>query len=730
MAGSYCISVIRILLFFRVVESVRAAAQCSIASIQSRRTPDVNTVIIVPSTKTITTTAEAAPTAALIPSVFYNFPAAKFRSLLQASTPLIIPSPQHRHHHRNQQCQPPPAPALSTVKYLTSNINHRQIPSFISNLIITHHQHHHHNQDPRCFVRIFFRASQGFGTLSETSDIRELRRSCVFAKQMETHSASDLYLCKSTWEPIAQSRKCIAHAFDPVTVPFDENLRGFAVDLPDTDRVQRNVTGFGPEQISVSLSVSYDSVSISWITGEYQIGDNVTPLDLQTVGSLVRYSYGTLNSTWVREVTGYSLVYNQFYPFEGIKNYTSGIIHHVRLTGLNASTQYFYQCGDPSIPALSPVLSFKTMPISSPTSYSDRIAIVGDLGLTYNTTSTIDHLISNNPDLVLLVGDVCYVNLYLTNGTGSDCYSCSFGDTPIHGTYQPRWDYWGRYMQPLISKLPIMVVEGNHELEAQADNKTFVAYSSRFAFPNEESGSSSTFYYSFNVGGIHFVMLGAYIDYNKTGEQYNWLEKDLANVDRSVTPWLVATWHAPWYSSYQAHYREVECMRVAMEDLLYSYGVDLVFNGHILTGLSESPPFTFLSEWSMPMKGQIVSITTHWIHAVLFNYITIGDGGNREKMAVKHADEPGNCPDLSTTPDDMGGFCAFNFTSGPAAGKFCWDQQPDFSAYRESSYGHGILEMKNDTHALWTWHRNQDLYNSSGDQIYIVTQPDRCPVHP
>lgn len=75
-------------------------------------------------------------------------------------------------------------------------------------------------------------------------------------------------------------------------------------------------------------------------------------------------------------------------------------------------------------------------------------------------------------------------------------------------------------------------------------------------------------------------------------------------------------------------------------------------------------------------------------------YITVGDGGNREKMAITHADEAGNCPEPSTTPDDyMGGFCAFNFTSGPAAGKFCWDRQPDYSAFRESSFGHGILEV-------------------------------------
>ena len=64
-------------------------------------------------------------------------------------------------------------------------------------------------------------------------------------------------------------------------------------------------------------------------------------------------------------------------------------------------------------------------------------------------------------------------------------------------------------------------------------------------------------------------------------DQYNWLERDLGDVDREVTPWLVAAWQTPWYSTYLAHYREAECMRVEMEDLLYNYGVDIVFNGQV-----------------------------------------------------------------------------------------------------------------------------------------------------
>ncbi|CAO2839920.1 unnamed protein product [Amaranthus hypochondriacus] len=498
--------------------------------------------------------------------------------------------------------------------------------------------------------------------------------------------------------------------FEPLTVPYDVSLRGNAVDLPDSDsRVQRHVNGWEPEQISVSLSVDYDSVWISWITGEFQIGNDIKPLNPESVKSVVHY--GTLKYPLIHEATGYSQVYSQLYPFEGLQNYTSGIIHHVRLTGLKPSTLYYYRCGDPYLSAMSGLLHFRTMPIPGPNSYPAKIAVVGDLGLTYNSTATISHVASNNPDLLLLVGDVTYANLYLTNGTGSDCYSCSFPQSPIHETYQPRWDYWGRFMQHLISRVPIMVVEGNHEIEEQVDHKTFEAYSTRFAFPSEESQSSSTFYYSFNAGGIHFVMLGAYIAYNESADQYKWLERDLAKVDRDVTPWLVVAWHPPWYSTYKAHYREAECMRVAMEDLLYSYGVDVVFNGHVHAYERSNRVYNYKLDPCAPI------------------HITIGDGGNREKMAIEHADEPGNCPDPSSTPDKfMGGFCAANFTSGPAAGKFCWDRQPDYSAYRESSFGHGMFEVKNATYALWTWYRNQDSEKVAGDQIYIVRQPDECAV--
>ncbi|KAL9827913.1 Purple acid phosphatase 15 [Arabidopsis thaliana] len=494
--------------------------------------------------------------------------------------------------------------------------------------------------------------------------------------------------------------------FVPVTVPLDTSLRGKPSICPTPIPASAGVSLVLSRSKSLSPSPPIMIPSGS-LGSQFQIGKKVKPLDPTSINSVVQF--GTLRHSLSHEAKGHSLVYSQLYPFDGLLNYTSGIIHHVRITGLKPSTIYYYRCGDPSRRAMSKIHHFRTMPVSSPSSYPGRIAVVGDLGLTYNTTDTISHLIHNSPDLILLIGDVSYANLYLTNGTSSDCYSCSFPETPIHETYQPRWDYWGRFMENLTSKVPLMVIEGNHEIELQAENKTFEAYSSRFAFPFNESGSSSTLYYSFNAGGIHFVMLGAYIAYDKSAEQYEWLKKDLAKVDRSVTPWLVASWHPPWYSSYTAHYREAECMKEAMEELLYSYGTDIVFNGHVHAYERSNRVYNYELDPCGPV------------------YIVIGDGGNREKMAIEHADDPGKCPEPLTTPDPvMGGFCAWNFTPSD---KFCWDRQPDYSALRESSFGHGILEMKNETWALWTWYRNQDSSSEVGDQIYIVRQPDRCPLH-
>ena len=52
-------------------------------------------------------------------------------------------------------------------------------------------------------------------------------------------------------------------------------------------------------------------------------------------------------------------------------------------------------------------------------------------------------------------------------------------------------------------------------------------------------------------------------------------------VNRGVTPWVIVQMHAPWYSSYLGHFKEVECMHETYEPLLLEYKVDIVINGHV-----------------------------------------------------------------------------------------------------------------------------------------------------
>lgn len=497
--------------------------------------------------------------------------------------------------------------------------------------------------------------------------------------------------------------------FEPVTRRFDQSLRRGSDDLPmDHPRLKRNVTSMYPEQIALAISTP-SSMWVSWVTGKAQIGSNVTPLDPSSISSDVWY--GKASGKYTMKRRGNATVYSQLYPFEGLLNYPSGIIHHVRIDGLEPGARYYYKCGDGSIPAMSEEHMFETLPLPNPNSYPRRIGVIGDLGLTSNSTTTMDHLMENEPSMILMVGDLSYANQYLTTGgKGAPCFSCAFPDAPIRETYQPRWDAWGRFMEPLISKVPMMIIEGNHEIEPQAGGLTFKSYLTRFAVPSKESGSNSNFYYSFDAGGIHFIMLGAYVDYNQTGDQYAWLKKDLHQIDRSITPWVVAAWHPPWYNSYSSHYQEFECMRQEMETLLYNYHIDIVFSGHVHAYERMNRVYNYTLDPCGPV------------------YITVGDGGNIEQVEVDFADDPGKCPAAGDNIPEFGGVCHINFTSGAAKGKFCWEKQPEWSAFRESSFGHGILEVVNSTYALWTWHRNHDIYKEDrhGDQIYIVRQPEKC----
>lgn len=339
--------------------------------------------------------------------------------------------------------------------------------------------------------------------------------------------------------------------------------------------------------------------------------------------------YGTTPGKYNAAVTGEHTSYQYFF-------YKSGAIHHVTIGPLEPATTYYYRCG-----GSGPEFSFRTPPSAFPVEF----VVVGDLGQTEWTSSTLKHVESKDYDVFLLPGDLSYAD-----------------------THQPLWDSFGRLVEPYASRRPWMVTEGNHEIEIIPiiASDGFKAYNARWRMPYEQSNSTSNLYYSFEVAGAHVVMLGSYTDFDLQSDQYKWLKADLMGVDRKRTPWVFVLVHAPWYNTNTAHLGEGESMREAMEELLYEARVDVVFAGHV----HAYERFTRIYNKKVDPCGPV--------------YVTIGDGGNREGLALTFQNPPS-----------------------------------PLSLFREPSFGLGRLRVVNETHAHWSWHRNNDLDSVEADQLWF-----------
>jgi len=238
------------------------------------------------------------------------------------------------------------------------------------------------------------------------------------------------------------------------------------------------------------------------------------------------------------------------------------------------------------------------------------------------------------------------------------------GDLSYANGEQPIWDQWQNMMQPLASTVPYMASVGNHETLS-----LWLAFLKRFDYPATESGGvEGNLFYSFDYGPIHFIALSSeYVEFWHFLAQYQWLEKDLASVDRSKTPWIFTSWHRPWYCSNNAHQGSGSWMMDSYEDLLYKHKVDINFVGHVHAYERTHPIY----------KGKVVNdgIVT----------LTNGNGGNHEGLA-KNWENP----------------------------------QPVWSAYRESYFGFGVATVYNSTHMAWEAFRADN--HSVTDQWWFIRQ--------
>lgn len=88
-------------------------------------------------------------------------------------------------------------------------------------------------------------------------------------------------------------------------------------------------------------------------------------------------------------------------------------------------------------------------------------------------------------------------------------------------------------------------------------------------------------YYSFDAGSVHFTMFSSEHDYSAGAPQRAWLERDLAAVDRAVTPWLVVAMHRPMYNARDdSDWSITTGMARELEAVFVANKVDLALSGH------------------------------------------------------------------------------------------------------------------------------------------------------
>ncbi|CAH0475717.1 unnamed protein product [Peronospora belbahrii] len=417
-----------------------------------------------------------------------------------------------------------------------------------------------------------------------------------------------------------------SHIYDPV-LASENSIRVLSPNSAMPSQIHialaDEVTVTSSKSIEISKTTTIKTllgVTISWATA------------MKTSTSSVRYGVSKHKLSTIQQAQKPCEQYD-------FCSYTSPWLHHVTISGdkLAPNTNYFYQCGD-DMGGWSIIYSFKTaVPVGDET--PQTFGVIGDLGQTVYSEQTLRHLASYHSNMTAIV--------------------CA-GDLSYADNVQPRWDRWGKLVEPLAARMPWMIAPGNHEVETpcQSEVSRFVAYQSRFQMPYKHKNALQrrNLYYGFRVGLVHFIILTPYVDTAPKSVQYEWLKQELYRVDRIATPWLVVIMHGPWYNSNTAH-QGMEphmMMKKHMEDILYRSKVDVIISGHVHAYERSHPVY----QEKVVVDGPI--------------YVVLGDGGNREGLAPTY-----------------------------------FDPQPEWSAYRQAEYGFSLFNVANRTHASMQWFEDQ-----------------------
>lgn len=223
----------------------------------------------------------------------------------------------------------------------------------------------------------------------------------------------------------------------------------------------------------------------------------------------------------------------------------------VRLNNLKAETVYSFE---PEV--MNPVsITFTTFPDGIT---ELKFVVFGDNRTQIDVfESIVNRIVEVKPNVVFHTGDmVDFGSLYYGYGVVG-------------------WEDFINIITPLFQTTPIYVAFGNHDRGGEE------IYSSYFPSIYEDY---SPYHYSFNLAGIHFIVLNSEEPINSSSEEVMWLRDDLAQTEADFK---IAFIHRPPYSSSrhgksaeEGDESEILSIREFIVPILEEYGVDVVFTGH------------------------------------------------------------------------------------------------------------------------------------------------------
>jgi hypothetical protein len=286
-----------------------------------------------------------------------------------------------------------------------------------------------------------------------------------------------------------------------------------------------------------------------------------------------------------------------------------GYFANVLLSDLKPNTKYYAIYGsDESV--MSAETTFTTGKSPDPDT-PVRIASFGDMALSVKgAESTVRHVVQLHEEgqSITVPGR--------RGALGIDAV-IHFGDLGYAEGSTVIWDVWHEYVESATRQIPYMVSPGNHEADhanmvcfqdpsgdngadgtgfhpswgswgddSQGEGGTPIYH--RFRTPASPTSSdnshsihgNSVFWYSFTIGSIHTIQLSSEQDFTPGSKQYQWLEQDLKNLDRSIVPWVLVTLHRPMMSPEEEAYVEGAFIIRSLEPMFIQYNVNLVMGGH------------------------------------------------------------------------------------------------------------------------------------------------------